>query len=113
MGFDADEAMIHVTGRTSEENAFVRVGSRCSICFSLPALLFPFVCCCEGLAGLCWMLAVCTWARVQMHAFHTLDLELNREVKIEKGSWDSAYLDRLHVAAEAAKNVRRHPHTGH
>ena len=41
-----------------------------------------------------------------MHAFHTLDLELNRDMKVEKTCWDEAYLDRLRAAAAAAKNVR-------
>ena len=41
-----------------------------------------------------------------MHAFHTLDVELNRDVKVEKTCWDEAYLDRLRAAAAASKNVR-------
>ena len=51
-------ASLHITGRVSVENQFVKLG-----------------------------------------AFHTLDVEANRDVRIEKAEWDSIALDRINEAS--------------
>lgn len=42
---------------------------------------------------------------VKMGAYHTLDLETNRDVRIVKGEWDSIALQRVNEACEEGRGA--------
>jgi protein pelota len=42
---------------------------------------------------------------VKMGAFHTLDVEANRDVRIEKPEWDSISLERIDEAAQPGRGA--------
>ena len=42
---------------------------------------------------------------VKMGAYHTLDLESNKDVKITKVEWDSVALDRVHEACQEGRGA--------
>jgi protein pelota len=42
---------------------------------------------------------------VKMGAFHTLDIEANRDVRIEKAEWDSISLERVEEASQPGRGA--------
>jgi protein pelota len=42
---------------------------------------------------------------VKMGAFHTLDVEANRDVRIEKPEWDSISLERIEEASQPGRGA--------
>ena len=42
---------------------------------------------------------------VKMGAFHTLDIEANRDVRIEKTEWDSISLERIEEASQPGRGA--------
>jgi protein pelota len=42
---------------------------------------------------------------VKMGAFHTLDIEANRDVRIEKSEWDSISLERIEEASQPGRGA--------
>lgn len=44
-------------------------------------------------------------AHVKMGAYHTLDVEPNRKLTLEKAEWDSVHLDRIELATDPVKHA--------
>eukprot|EP00095_Tigriopus_kingsejongensis_P002917 snap_masked-scaffold336_size202805-processed-gene-1.26 protein:Tk02917 transcript:snap_masked-scaffold336_size202805-processed-gene-1.26-mRNA-1 annotation:"GG10049" len=44
-------------------------------------------------------------AHVKMGAYHTLDVETNRKLSLEKPEWDSIHLERIELATDPAKHA--------
>lgn len=80
--FDTQACMLRLKGRNIEENQHVKVTQSAH----LGALEITF-------GGL------------QMGAYHTLDLELNRKFSLRKPEWDSIALERIEQACDPTKSA--------
>ena len=49
----------------------------------------------------------CRVLLLQMGAFHTIELEMNRPFELHKQQWDSIYLERIETACNPERTVYR------
>lgn len=85
--FDTYGGMLRLKGKNIEENQYVKVG--------------------DGRMPLNWNHLSLTHhlSPFQMGAYHTLDLELNRKLTLEKAEWDSVDLERVDLACDVTQSA--------